>query len=526
MGMLLVVAIGAQLEVEYHLGGFLWYLLTCIYVAAFVSSIWYLIALRRERSISALLTWTQMLVDVSVVAATISFTGEQESFFTFLLVIVILEAGVLMGLIQGFVFATMASLFMAVLFFRSMAEADLILAHWYNFLIQAIAFFFTAFISGYWNQRISRMRRFQREILDNMSGGFLITDAKGIVIAINKAACSILGLEERNIAGRHVDGVLLPESGAECPVMTALRSEKDFTSYEFYAITGATESSLLGLTTNRIRDAHNRVTNLIASFTDLTEMARMRREMQQQDRMAVIGELSAGLAHEIRNPVAAIRGATDELIHNLDAPGLVERLATIAIRESDHLSEIVSGFLDFARDPSRRHEAFDLRNTASEVKDKLVRKYAKEIDNWLTISVFAPKEPCPVMGDPTKMSQVFLNLAQNAVEAMLGHIGNEGVRKHGALDITIKADGNPIEIRFDDEGPGIDPDKVARIFEPFYTEKEKGVGMGLAICMRIVISHNGTIQAAARSGGGTSISVRLPKAALDNNADVISVSGS
>lgn len=501
IGLIVVVAIGAQL-VAGDKESFR-YLLSGIYIAALASSLWYLVVLRRENSIPAILTWTQVFVDFAVVAATISFTGGHESFFTFLLVIVILEAGVLMGLLQGFVFASTASAFMLYQALVKSPEVADPLPHWYHFLIQALAFFFTAFISGYWNQRVSRMKQFQREILDNMNSGFLITDEKGLVIAVNKAACGILNLMEENVAGLHVDGIIVQESGAECPVTTALRIGTDFTSYEFYARIGDDEPRLLGLTTNRIRDGHDKVTGLIASFTDLTEMARMRNELQKQDRMAVIGELSAGLAHEIRNPVAAIRGSMDELQQNIENPALAARLAAIAVRESDHLNEIVSGFLDFARDPSRRYALVDVREVAREVEQQLARKYGDGPD--LEIVLETPPAPCFIMGDRTQIWQIFTNLGQNAVEAM---------ENRGRLNITVDQHEKrgPVEIRFDDEGPGIAPDKVARIFEPFYTEKERGVGMGLAICMRIVTAHDGTIQAASRSGGGTSISVRLPRA--------------
>jgi len=498
IGMLVVVAVGAQLVADEEEA--FRHLLMAIYASALASSLWYLVVLRRENSVPAILTWTQVLVDFGVVAATISYTGGQASFFTFLLVIVILEAGVLMGLLQGFVFASMASVYMLYQVFITAPTAPDQLAHWYHYLIQGLAFFFTAFISGYWNQRVSRMKQFQREILDNMNSGFLITDAKGLVVAMNKAACGILNLVEENVAGRHVDGIIVPESGAECPVTTALRLRKDFTSYEFYTQIGPESSRLLGLTTNRIRDAHGHVTGLIASFTDLTEMARMRKELQQQDRMAVIGELSAGLAHEIRNPVASIRGSMDELQRNIESKELVTRLAAIAVRESDHLNEIVTGFLDFARDPSRRYALFDVRDVAREVEEQLLRKYSAD---GLSITLLSTHEPCLVTGDKTQIWQVFTNLGQNAIEAMSGT---------GALEIVLDTNEGrgPIEICFNDNGPGIAPDKVSRIFEPFYTEKARGVGMGLAICMRIITAHDGTIQAASRAGGGTAMSVRLP----------------
>jgi len=438
------------------------YVLAGIYLAAFASSSWYFIVLRREGSVSAVLTWTQMVVDFGVVIATISFTRGEESFFTFLLVVVILEAGVLLSLAQGFVFATFASAFMFFQFAVTTVEPAALLAHWYNYLIQVIAFFFTAFISGYWNQRLSRLKQFQRDILDNMNSGFLITDRKGIIIAINKAACEILGLVERDMAGRHVDGVLQPSSGAECPVTTAIRSDTDFSSYEFYCDTAEGESILLGLTTNRIRDEHSRLNGIIAAFIDLTEMSKMRQELQQQDRLAVVGELSAGLAHEIRNPVASIRAAMEALKDTPDDPKMARRLAAIAVRESDHLNHIVQGFLDFARDPSRKRQAVDLCEIVNDVFAHVKRKYDRS--ERLTISLEKPAGPCVVQCDQTQLWQVFLNLAQNGIEAM---------KEDGRLLIQLVDKTGPYEVRFEDEGPGIPPDKVSRIFE---RSEERRVG--------------------------------------------------
>ena len=228
-------------------------------------------------------------------------------------------------------------------------------------------------------------------------------------------------------------------------------------------------------------------------------MARMRQELQQQDRMAVIGELSAGLAHEIRNPVASIRGAADEMKH-ADDPEMLKRLGTIAIRESDRLNAIVTNFLEFARNPSRPGDVVDIRSIAEEVRDSLADKFSA--NPRLLVELDLPQQACTIVCDPVQIRQVFLNLGQNALEAM----GDKGI-----LRIAMKKKGaGPVETTFQDDGPGIAPDKIARIFEPFYTEKVQGIGMGLAICMRLVTAHDGTIQAASRNEGGTVMTVRLP----------------
>jgi len=226
----------------------------------------------------------------------------------------------------------------------------------------------------------------------------------------------------------------------------------------------------------------------------------MRQELQHQDRMAVIGELAAELAHEIRNPVTSIRGAMEELRRGSGSEQIYERLAVIAVRESDHLNEIVTGFLEFARNPEIERQKVSMGGLALEMKHLFADRCP-----GVGVTIDAPDGDGFVQGDPTQLRQLCMNLVQNAVEAM---------NSSGELAIRIRNAGATVEIRFDDQGPGIPPDKVARIFEPFYTGKERGVGMGLAICNRIVTAHDGAIQAAARPGGGASMIVRLPAVKL------------
>ncbi|GMU93872.1 MAG: hypothetical protein AMXMBFR4_29300 [Candidatus Hydrogenedentota bacterium] len=503
-----IVALGAYLNQGYEKGEAIY--LAAFYLFGIAGSLGYLTALRRPQYVTALLTWAQVLVDFGVVAATVSFTGGSQSVFAFLFVIIILEAGVLLGLRQGFVIATFATAVMAVLVVLSptaqTGKPNVAFGYdfsgvnaWYGFLIQALAYYLTAAISGFWNQQLYRMQQFQREILDNMNNGFLIVDLHGIVTVLNKAAERILHLDEANAIGRPVQEILRVAPGEECPVLTALRSDSDFTRYEYYGLTNGNTRKLLGLSTSRVYDWRKRMTGIIASFSDLTELERMREEIKRQDRLSVVGELAAGLAHEIRNPVAAIRGAVDELPANMANPVIASKLISIAVRESDQLNSIVSSFLDFARKPRMRRDVFDVVGLAQEIAEATARKYehAKE----LRVLTQFPPFICPVSGDRSQIRQVFFNLAKNAVEAM---------EERGTLHIVVSSDSASVEIRFDDEGPGIDPDKVARIFEPFYTTKEYGVGMGLAICLRIVTAHDGTLRAASRNGGGASMSVRLP----------------
>jgi len=499
LAVLAIAAAGAFLVVEpAHTGhGFL----VVYYAFGFVTSIAYLIAVWGKNGVPDLLTWGQVLVDLSVVAATVALTGGAQSFFTFLFVIVILEATLLIGIADGFIYATLATAFMIMesVMQPDAAQEGSVYLSWYSLLVEALAFYLAASISGFWHMRLRRLQQFQLEILDHLNNGFLITDSEGIVLALNKAGETILGLSEEEGIGRPVQEILKMESGGECPVLTAIRSERDFTSYEFQAKVDSNKSKLLGLTTSRITDSRGQTTGIIASFTDLTEMDRMRSELQRQDRLAVVGELAAGLAHEIRNPLAAIRGAVDELNSHIESPEMSSKLASIAMRESDQLNEIVSGFLDFARKPEVKRDTFDAVQMVDEVADLLNRKYANRDE--VRVVTRKPDHPVSLTADRSQLKQVLFNIGKNGIEAM---------DMDGALAISLREDKNSVEFAIDDEGPGIEPDEVARIFEPFYTTKESGVGMGLAVCQRIITAHDGAIRVTSRESGGTSMIVRLP----------------
>lgn len=492
---ILLVAGGAHALVRDELA---YNILIGIYLAAAVCGLSYLYSLRATSHVTAGLTWTQMLLDFSVVAATVSFTGAQESVFVFLLLVVVLEAGVLLGLAQGFLFALGAAVFLLWMSLDSTLSTKTSIEHWYSLSLQWVALFCAAFISGYWNLRLSRMKQFQREILDNMNGGFLLVDRNGAVTGANRAACGILGLAEARLRGLPVGRALVPEDGSECPVVTALREGRDFLSYECSVSTPRGGERLLGLSTNHLYDARGRLETLIVSFTDLTEMDRIRKEMLRQARMAYIGEMAAELAHEIRNPVTSIRGAMEELGRGGLPPQTAERLTAITLRESDHLEKVVSGFLDFARNPELRRSSVSFAALAGEMRALFEKRHP-----GLRVEVRAEPGEGRIHADPTQMRQLFINLCQNAADAMKGE---------GRLDIAVQSRESTVEVRFEDCGPGIPPDKVAQIFEPFYTDKERGVGMGLAVCSRIVTVHDGSIQAATRPGGGAVFVVRLPRA--------------
>jgi two-component system sensor histidine kinase PilS (NtrC family) len=240
---------------------------------------------------------------------------------------------------------------------------------------------------------------------------------------------------------------------------------------------------------------------VIASFVDLTEIERMRRELRNQDRLAAIGELAAGLAHEIRNPVAAIRGSVEELGRNLDDPPMARSLADIAIRESDQLNQIVTRFLQFARSSTPVKQAFDLRELLEETT-VLLRRRAKRA-RGTDVAYQAGHAPAAVHMDRSQLKQALLNIGNNALEAM-----PEG----GTLSISLAVcdDTDQARITFRDSGAGIPQDQMERIFEPFFTTRKHGFGMGLAVVQKIISSHGGSVVVSSEQGQGTTVTVNVP----------------
>ena len=468
-----------------------------IFGAALACSSWYLVTLYRQQVVSATLTWAQVLLDFCIVVFTLSPTGGELSYYTLLLVVVILEAGILLGIVHAFTFALLSLFFLFLFGLPGAYGASSMLPYWYNLLIQWIVMISAAFVSGYWNQRIGRLKQFQREILDNKVSVFIICESREKVPMVNKADSSILGMEADDMLNRHVTEILPASPGAECPVVTAIRNRRDYVSYEYLWQPAEGAPKVLGLTTNRLLDSRGRLTSLIAIFQDLTDTVAMRLALQQQDRMAAVGESAAEFAHEIRNPLAALRSAVDEMQRGIASPELVKRLCGIALRESEHLNNIVTGFLEFARNPKPDKEPVDI-NALLETTGTAVEQVYPGIK--VTLQCDTPAILIP--GDATQLRQMCDNILRNSVEAM---------REEGEIALTSRCMDNYVEIRFDDTGRGISPDKAMRIFEPFYTEKEKGVGMGLPVCLRIVTAHNGDIRAATRPGGGLSMIVRLPR---------------
>jgi len=242
--------------------------------------------------------------------------------------------------------------------------------------------------------------------------------------------------------------------------------------------------------------------DLQESYTKLKEQADIILETEEQlhhaTRLAVLGELAAGLAHEVRNPLASIRLSTEHLADHHDLSSKDREYLDILLTEVNRLDQVVEEYLDLARPKAASRKIFNPNQALSEVV-QLLRQPARK--NAVAIRLDTGEIP-EVSGEPVQLKQAFLNLGLNAIQAMAD--------KGGTLTITSSVFDGRVAITFTDSGPGISADDLSRVFEPFFTTRRQGSGLGLAITRRIVTSHHGEIKANSQLGSGATFTIYLP----------------
>jgi len=245
----------------------------------------------------------------------------------------------------------------------------------------------------------------------------------------------------------------------------------------------------------------NAAQRLEESYAELRRQADLILDIEDQlrraDRLSALGELSAGMAHEIRNPLGSIRGTAEILQDGIDPADPRYEFTRILIKEVDRLNRVVQDFLDFARPPAPLRGSVDPVAVLGEVL-QLTRQLA--LKNGVAISLNAA-ETAAVAGEEEQLKQAFLNLVLNALQAM---------PKGGALTIDVAVDAGEVALRFSDSGPGIPAELREKIFNPFFTTRREGTGLGLAITQRIVSAHGGRIEVASTPGTGTTFTVVFP----------------
>ncbi|HEX8826435.1 MAG TPA: ATP-binding protein [Archangium sp.] len=357
------------------------------------------------------------------------------------------------------------------------------------FLIAALAGFLSRQLSaagGQLSEReadLKKLDNLQRQILACMPSGLITSDEAGLVTFVNRAASSILSLEPRLPRGTSVES-LLPG---------ALASDGRLRRRELTVQTPAGLRTL-GLTVTGLEFGGGGGTLIV--FQDLTELRRIEEDLKRADRLAALGTLSAQLAHEIRNPLAAMRGSAQLLVQDPSTDPTSAKLVQILLRESDRLSKLVEDFLRFARPPPPEKQEQALEVLVAETVDMLrVDPIAQQVQ---VETVLAPVR-APV--DADQLRQVLINLLRNAFQAA----GQEGL-----VRVTLEADEEWALLRIWDSAGSIPATDLSRIFEPFFSTREGGTGLGLSTAYSIVRAHGGNIRVRSSPSEGTEFLIQLP----------------
>jgi PAS domain S-box-containing protein len=357
--------------------------------------------------------------------------------------------------------------------------------------------------------QLQRERDFNQKILNATQSMILVLDTAGLVSYANRR-CYEAGYRQDEIIGRRL--VDLVEAGHRDEFEAALDTTAHGLQVENLELRARRSDGTPGhfsISLSPMRDEQNAVNSVVVVMTDITDAALMQAKLAHSERMATLGRLVSGVAHEVNNPLAAILGFTDLLLENPEVPGNAREDLQIILHETQRTKDIVQDLLSFARQrPVKRelvHVGVILKQTTK------LRSYDFQSHGVEVVEEYDENLPT-VMGDAQQLQQVFLNLLNNAYDAI------EESGRHGRITLTTENQGENIEIKITDNGTGIT--NVERIFDPFYTTKQtgKGTGLGLSICYGIVRAHGGEIQCWNNPNGeGSTFSIRIP-AATENAA--------
>jgi len=347
-------------------------------------------------------------------------------------------------------------------------------------------------------QGLSRLQVFHENVVESIPSGVFTTDAGGRLTWLNRAALDMTGYAPPAVLHRPWWEVFDDRRDHVALEMPA--------SFEVACVRADGSRLVLGMTLSHLTEGGAHV-GLVGVFKDLTQVRDLEEEMRRREWFAKIGEMSAGMAHEIRNPLGGMAGALQMLRKEPTLDAENARLMDIATREATRLNAIVTEFLRYSRPPDLNLKECDLRELVNDTA-ALIRHDGR-LQASQEVTVRHDGTLPTVQADPDKMKQVFWNLASNALQAMPS--GGILSISTGCRRVTSgKRSGDVVEVVMQDTGTGIKKTDLNKIFFPFFTTKEHGSGLGLATAQRIVDQHGGWIRVESEEGKGSQFAVYLP----------------
>ncbi len=356
-------------------------------------------------------------------------------------------------------------------------------------------------------QSLRNLRALHERIIASIRSGLVTTDLEGRVFTFNAAAQEITGYSEEAIRGQDASILFGDMKEHVAQSVQAVKTGNASPRFETSCLTAEGMRLRLGYSISPLASQTGETTGMVITFQDLTQVRSLEETSRRQDRLAAIGRMAASIAHEIRNPLAAMRGSIQMLRSEVENDSSQAELMEIILRESDRLNRIITDFLSYARPRSLVQARVDVGDLLSQTFALL--SHSPEIAANQTLEAEVPAERIFAQADEGQLKQVFWNLARNALQAM---------PQGGTLRATLeKNSNNRLRIAFADTGRGMSADQVEHLFEPF-SSTTGGTGLGLSIVYQIIREHGGTINVRSREGQGTTITVELP---MTTNGDAV-----
>ncbi|NMX22440.1 PAS domain-containing protein [Dissulfurirhabdus thermomarina] len=455
------------------------------------------------------LVWTQVVSDVVLVTLLVLWTGRAESPLTFLYPVAIITACLLGGRAGGTTSAVLSTITFALLYWPPRPGPGLP-ERAFTFFLNMAAFNLTAALGIALAQRLRsaqqelsearvdlrRMEQIQRHLARNLRSGVVTVDDAGRLTSFNQAAVDILGPGLYEAYGHPLE-TAWPEGArllAEVAPEVAAGGQH---RYEIRQATPAGERCL-GVAAFPLSDEADRPLGHGLIFQDITELKNRQRHLEYMNRLAALGEMAAGLAHEIRNPLASLSGSVQFLSESGGIPDEARRLLDIVGRECERLDRLVESFLLFARPERKEGQPVSLREEVERTLALLARR--PELPRAeLTVSV--PDGSCLHM-DPGELRQILFNVILNAYQAL----PPEG----GRISISVAHEADRHVLTVSDNGAGIRREDLPHIFDPFFTTVPERSGLGLSVVQRLVLDAGGEVEARSEPGRGTTFVVRMP----------------
>lgn len=480
----------------------------------------------------------QLAADIALISAFIAATGGVISYYSSLYVLPIIAASALQGRRSAVLVATLAAVVYAGIIIAQYVDPTLPTAYWlhpsdallpparvavYTVALNLFGLFAVAFLSGSLAAGVARAdARFERastelahlqalnqDVIDSLASGLITTDYTGHLLGFNRAAEIITGHSNVAVIGRQVGDVMQLPGNLVAALQVDLNGARNWRE-EFTYRTADGRTIEVGLCATHLVTPTGRA-GFLFNFQDITDVKKMERDARMQHRLAAVGEMAAGIAHEIRNPLASISGSIQILRQELRLSEEQGQLMDIVLRESERLNHTIRSFLAYARPQRFAIARLDLRTILRDTA--LLLRNSSEVGAGHSIEVEAPDSEVCYEADEGQIRQIIWNLATNGLRAM-----PEGGRlrlrtaqepSRGPSGMTIAGTGDAVLI-VEDEGIGIPPEELDDIFQPFHGAFARGSGLGLSIVHRIVSDYNGEIQVTSRPEAGTTVLVRLP----------------